>query len=255
MVRPDGAAGRSGARRRIATARCDSSPSAAATTTPSGSRASATGASPGSSGGATASRSGTARTTAAAETMVSRTDVAACPGCGGAVRQDEDVLDTWFSSWLVPFSSLGWPDRTPDLAAFYPGHTLVSAPEILFFWVARMIMSGLQFMGEVPVHHRLPARHGARHPAPQDVQVAGQRHRPARGRGALRRRRAPLLAGVRHVGGTDVILDPADLEGVVRPGPQLRQQAVERRPVHPLEPGRPAAPARRPAERRPRATS
>ncbi|MEO7474579.1 MAG: valine--tRNA ligase, partial [Gemmatimonadales bacterium] len=86
-------------------------------------------------------------------TTVSRTGVDACPACGGAVRQDEDVLDTWFSSWLVPFSSLGWPARTPDLATFYPGHTLVSAPEILFFWVARMIMSGLHFMGDVPYTH------------------------------------------------------------------------------------------------------
>ena len=86
-------------------------------------------------------------------TTVSRTDLDRCPGCGGPVRQDEDVLDTWFSSWLVPFSSLGWPDRTPDLATFYPGHTLVSAPEILFFWVARMIMSGLHFMGKVPYTH------------------------------------------------------------------------------------------------------
>jgi valyl-tRNA synthetase len=68
------------------------------------------------------------------------------------VRQDEDVLDTWFSSWLVPFSSLGWPERTPDLETFYPGDTLITAPEILFFWVARMIMAGVEFMGEVPFH-------------------------------------------------------------------------------------------------------
>ncbi|HEU5049635.1 MAG TPA: valine--tRNA ligase, partial [Gemmatimonadales bacterium] len=81
---------------------------------------------------------------------VSRTDLDACAACGGPVRQDEDVLDTWFSSWLVPFSALGWPDRTPDLKAFYPGHVLVTAPEILFFWVARMIMAGLEFMDDVP---------------------------------------------------------------------------------------------------------
>ncbi|HLS48050.1 MAG TPA: valine--tRNA ligase, partial [Gemmatimonadales bacterium] len=90
------------------------------------------------------------RDDACGRTSVSRTDLDACPGCGGAVRQDDDVLDTWFSSWLVPFSSLGWPDETPDLAAFYPGHALVTAPEILFFWVARMVMAGLEFMGEVP---------------------------------------------------------------------------------------------------------
>ena len=81
---------------------------------------------------------------------VSRTDLERCPGCGGAVRQDADVLDTWFSSWLVPFSSLGWPREDPDLEAFYPGDTLATAPEILFFWVARMIMAGLEFRDEVP---------------------------------------------------------------------------------------------------------
>ena len=59
---------------------------------------------------------------------VSRTDVQACLECGGPVRQDDDVLDTWFSSWLVPFSSLGWPAETPDLERFYPGDTLVTAP-------------------------------------------------------------------------------------------------------------------------------
>jgi valyl-tRNA synthetase len=60
------------------------------------------------------------------------------------------VLDTWFSSWLWPFSTLGWPDDTDDLRAFYPTHTLVTAPEILFFWVARMIMAGYEFMGDAP---------------------------------------------------------------------------------------------------------
>jgi valyl-tRNA synthetase len=61
----------------------------------------------------------------------------ACEQCGGPVRQDDDVLDTWFSSWLWPFATMGWPDRTPDLARFYPGHTLVTGPDIIFFWVAR----------------------------------------------------------------------------------------------------------------------
>jgi valyl-tRNA synthetase len=86
------------------------------------------------------------------EPIVARDDVSACPSCGGAVRQDEDVLDTWFSSWLWPLSTLGWPDETPDLDAFYPTDVLVTAPEILFFWVARMIMSGLEFKGRVPFH-------------------------------------------------------------------------------------------------------
>jgi valyl-tRNA synthetase len=85
------------------------------------------------------------------EVIVAREDPVACPRCGGAeLEQDPDVLDTWFSSWLWPFSVFGWPERTRDLEAFYPGHTIVTAPEILFFWVARMIMSGYEFMGRAP---------------------------------------------------------------------------------------------------------
>jgi valyl-tRNA synthetase len=82
-----------------------------------------------------------------------RVDPTACPKCGGPVEQDPDVLDTWFSSWLWPFATFGWPEKTPDLKRFYPGHTLVTAPEILFFWVARMLMSGYHFMDK-----RLPFR-------------------------------------------------------------------------------------------------
>jgi valyl-tRNA synthetase len=83
--------------------------------------------------------------------IAARTDPTVCPKCGSAeLEQDSDVLDTWFSSWLWPFSTLGWPDDTPDLRAFYPTHTLVTAPEILFFWVARMIMAGYEFMGDAP---------------------------------------------------------------------------------------------------------
>ncbi len=142
----------------------------------------------------------------------SRTDLAACPACGGPVRQDEDVLDTWFSSWLVPFSSLGWPDETADLATFYPGHTLVSAPEILFFWVSRMIMSGLHFMGEVPytriylhgtvrdTHHRKMSKSLGNGIDPLEVVTRY-------GADALR---YSLVAGMSV--GTDVILDPNDLE-------------------------------------------
>ncbi len=74
-----------------------------------------------------------------------------CPQCGGTqIRQEEDVLDTWFSSWLWPFSVFGWPEKTADLDFYYPTDTLVTASEIIFFWVARMIMSGLEFMGEIP---------------------------------------------------------------------------------------------------------
>ncbi|HEY8485253.1 MAG TPA: valine--tRNA ligase [Longimicrobiales bacterium] len=85
------------------------------------------------------------------ETIVAREDPTHCPKCGGtALEQDPDVLDTWFSSWLWPFSTLGWPEETDDLRAFYPNQTLVSAYDILFFWIARMIMAGLEFRGEVP---------------------------------------------------------------------------------------------------------
>ena len=74
-----------------------------------------------------------------------------CPACGSdRIRQDPDVLDTWFSSWLWPFSTLGWPQKTPDLAFYYPSDTLVTGSEIIFFWVARMVMAGIEFMGEVP---------------------------------------------------------------------------------------------------------
>ena len=71
-------------------------------------------------------------------------------GAGVALAQDEDVLDTWFSSALWPFSTLGWPDQTPELARYYPGDVLVTGHDIIFFWVARMMMMGLHFMSEVP---------------------------------------------------------------------------------------------------------
>jgi valyl-tRNA synthetase len=73
-----------------------------------------------------------------------------CERCGGPVRQDEDVLDTWFSSWLWPFATMGWPDETDDVARFYPGNTLVTAPDIIFFWVARMVMAGYHFLHDRP---------------------------------------------------------------------------------------------------------
>jgi valyl-tRNA synthetase len=84
---------------------------------------------------------------------VSRTDLAACPQCGGGLRQDTDVLDTWFSSGLWPFSTLGWPQETPELKVFYPTSVLSTGFDILFFWVARMAMLGIKFMGDVPFRH------------------------------------------------------------------------------------------------------
>ena len=150
-------------------------------------------------------------------TSVSRTDLTACPGCGGPARQDDDVLDTWFSSWLVPFSSLGWPEQTRDLATYYPGHTLVSSPDILFFWVARMIMSGLHFMGKVPytriylhgvvrdTQHRKMSKSLGNGIDPLEVV---ERY----GADALR---YSLISGMSV--GTDVILDPRDLESTFAP--------------------------------------
>ncbi|BET58451.1 valine--tRNA ligase [Geobacter sp. 60473] len=85
------------------------------------------------------------------ETTVAKIDPTVCAACGSdEIRQETDVLDTWFSSALWPFSTMGWPDRTPELAAFYPTSCLVTGFDILFFWVARMMMMGLHFMDEVP---------------------------------------------------------------------------------------------------------
>src|SRR5581483_5102631 len=83
--------------------------------------------------------------------IVSRTDPTSCADCGASeLVQDPDVLDTWFSSGLWPFSTLGWPEKTDDLARFYPTTVLVTAFDIIFFWVARMMMMGLRFAGDVP---------------------------------------------------------------------------------------------------------
>jgi valyl-tRNA synthetase len=84
---------------------------------------------------------------------VSRTDPAECASCGGTrIEQDPDVLDTWFSSWLWPFSTLGWPDDTADLRAYYPTSVMETGYDIIFFWVARMAMAGIHFLGVVPFH-------------------------------------------------------------------------------------------------------
>ncbi len=150
-------------------------------------------------------------------TTVSRTDVARC-ACGAVPRQDEDVLDTWFSSWLVTFSSLGWPDRTPDLRRYYPGSVMVTAPEILFFWVARMVMAGCEFMGDIPFHtvylhgtvrdtqHRKMSKSLGNGIDPIEVVEKF-------GADALR---YTVIAGMAV--GTDVILDPNDLDTSFAPG-------------------------------------
>ncbi|MGH7653069.1 MAG: valine--tRNA ligase [Gemmatimonadaceae bacterium] len=148
-----------------------------------------------------------------------REDPVKCEECGkAALVQDSDVLDTWFSSWLWPFSTLGWPERTPDLAAFYPTDVLVTAPEILFFWVARMIMAGFYCLGEAPFH--TVYLHGT---------VRDMEHRKMSkslgngidplvvvekfGADALR---YTLMQGMGL--GVDVMLDPADLDKSFAPG-------------------------------------
>jgi valyl-tRNA synthetase len=101
------------------------------------------------------------------ETIVAEAEPERCGACGGELRQEEDVLDTWFSSAIWPFATLGWPDETPELRAFYPTSFLTTAREILFLWVARMIMTGIEFAGDVPfrdvyVHSVIQARDGRR---------------------------------------------------------------------------------------------
>jgi len=101
------------------------------------------------------------------ETYVAESAPERCGACGGELRQEEDVLDTWFSSALWPFATLGWPEETPELRAFYPTSFLTTAREILFLWVARMVMMGLEFPGAIPfrdvyVHSVIQARDGRR---------------------------------------------------------------------------------------------
>jgi valyl-tRNA synthetase len=101
------------------------------------------------------------------ETIVATSAPARCGACNGELRRDEDVLDTWFSSALWPFATLGWPEQTPELRAFYPTDVLVTARDIIFLWVARMVMMGLEFTGEVPfetvyVHSVIHAPDGRR---------------------------------------------------------------------------------------------
>ncbi len=152
------------------------------------------------------------------EQWADREDPKRCRKCGGPAERDPDVLDTWFSSWLWPFAAFGWPERTADLARFYPGHTLVTAPEILFFWVARMLMSGYHFMDAKPfatvylhgtvrdTQHRKMSKSLGNGIDPLDVVRLY-------GADALR---WTLIAGSSL--GADVILDPNDIETTFAPG-------------------------------------
>ena len=149
-----------------------------------------------------------------------REDPTACGTCGGTkLEQDPDVFDTWFSSWLWPISTLGWPDEeSEDLKAFFPSDVLVTAPDILFFWVARMIMAGYAFMGRAPFHsvylhgtvrdmkHRKMSKSLGNGIDPLDVV---ERY----GADALR---WTLIQGMGL--GVDVMLDPDDLDKSFAPG-------------------------------------
>jgi valyl-tRNA synthetase len=153
------------------------------------------------------------------EQWADRTDPDRCRKCGGGrIVQDPDVLDTWFSSWLWPFATLGWPEKTGDLARFYPGHTLVTGSELIFFWVARMVMAGYHFLGERPfetvlingtvrdtLHRRMSKSLGNGIDPLEVVRLYGA--------DALR---FTLVAGAPV--GTDLILDPNDLETTFAPG-------------------------------------
>ena len=148
-----------------------------------------------------------------------REDPKSCPKCGATVEQDADVLDTWFSSWLWPFATFGWPEQTPDLARFYPGHTLVTAPEILQLWVSRMLMAGYHFMGR-----RLPFTNVYLTGTVRDTQHRKMSKSLGNGidpRDVVRLYGTDALRWTLIGGGSlgaDVIVDPNDLETTFAPG-------------------------------------
>ena len=157
-----------------------------------------------------------------------------CPKCGCThLHQDEDVLDTWFSSGLWPFSTMGWPDDTETLRKFYPTSVLVTGFDIIFFWVARMIMFGLEAKHEVPFRDVYITRSSATR-RDRDEQVARQRHRPAHDSQGLRRgRAAPHARGAHGAGARHIPLDRENFD--LSP---LHEQALEREPLRAHEPRR-----------------
>ena len=145
------------------------------------------------------------------------------PPEGEGWERDPDVLDTWFSSGLWPFATLGWPDDTPELRAFYPTDVLSTGRDILFLWVARMVMLGIEFTGAGAVLRRLQPLDDPGPGRAPDVQVARHRDRPARRDRQARRRRDALRAA------RDVLdAGRAVLRGEGHPGPPAGEQAVQR---------------------------
>ena len=143
------------------------------------------------------------------------------------IKRDEDVLDTWFSSALWPFSTLGWPDDTPEVKRYYPTDVLVTGFDIIFFWVARMMMMGLHFMKEAPfstvyIHRLVRDEKGAKM-----SKSKGNVIDPARYHRRLRRRCAALRAGARRGAGPR----HQAVAAAGRDQPQFRDQAVERVPL------------------------
>jgi valyl-tRNA synthetase len=144
---------------------------------------------------------------------VRETAPAACGRCGGALRQDDDVLDTWFSSALWPFSTLGWPDATGDLARYYPTTLLITGFDIIFFWVARMMMFGLKFMDEVPfrqvyIHGLVRDAEGQKMSKSKGNTVDPEDVQARYGTDAVRLTMAMLAAP-----GNDIPLSPERMEG------------------------------------------
>jgi valyl-tRNA synthetase len=145
--------------------------------------------------------------------MASTENLEACPYCGGPVRQDPDVLDTWFSSQLWPFSTLGWPDETEDLRRYYPTTVMETGYDILFFWVARMIMAGLKFTGRPPfrdvfLHGLVRDAHGRKMSKTLGNVIDPLDLIDQYGADAVR-----FTLAILTVPGTDVPLDPKRMEG------------------------------------------
>ena len=148
----------------------------------------------------------------------------ACAECGSTeIVRDPDVLDTWFSSALWPYATLGWPEQTPELERYYPGDVNSTAREIIRLWENRMIWTGLELLGDDPVHGRDHPLDDPRLRRPPDVEEPRHRRRPARPDREARRRRDPLRP-------PEDVLDPGRPlhRGAARGGPQAREQALER---------------------------